>query len=55
MAEKNITQAKLNDLAGYKSNNVVNKIVKGKRQATATDLLRFSKILDEPAEVFGVN
>lgn len=52
MAEKSISQAELNDKAGFKSPNAVNKIINKKRQATATDLLRFSKILEVPAETF---
>jgi plasmid maintenance system antidote protein VapI len=52
MNNKNISQSELNTLAGFKSHNAVNKIINGKRQATATELLRFSKILGVPAEAF---
>jgi plasmid maintenance system antidote protein VapI len=50
--EKGFTQAKLNEISGFVHFNTVNKIIKKSRQATATELLRMSKVLDVPAETF---
>ncbi len=52
LADKSITQAKLSNLLGYPSENVVNKIIKRNRQATATDLLRMAKALNVSPEIF---
>lgn len=51
---KSVTQAKLSNLLGYQSENVVNKIIKHNRQATATDLLRMSALLGVSPETFSV-
>lgn len=43
--EKGMTQIKLNELSGFPNFNTVNKIIKKHRQASATELLRISKVL----------
>lgn len=52
LAEKRVTQAELARKAGYPHRNVVNKIIRGTREATATDLLRIADALGSPAEEF---
>lgn len=45
LGESNISQADLARIMGYSHRNTVNKILKGKREATATELLKFSAVL----------
>jgi plasmid maintenance system antidote protein VapI len=53
--EQNLSQADLARLAGYPHRNVVNKIIRGNREATATDLLRFSQVLKKDPKEFAKN
>ena len=50
--EKNISQMEFARLAGYPHRNVITKILKKNRDVTATELLRFSTILDKRPEDF---
>jgi plasmid maintenance system antidote protein VapI len=50
--EQNLSQAEFARLAGYPHRNIVNKIIKGNREATATDLLRFSEVLNKSPKDF---
>lgn len=53
--EQNLSQADLARLAGYPHRNVVNKIIRGNREATATDLLRFAQALNKDPNEFAKN
>lgn len=50
--DANISQTELSEIIGYPHKNVVNKIVRGKRAATANDLLRFSMALEKDPKDF---
>lgn len=51
LKEKGVTQAKLSRLCGFAHKNTVNKIIKGKRVATASELIRFCEALNaHPAD-----
>lgn len=52
LEEKEISQTQLSEIAGFSHRNTVNKIIRRKRQATATDLLRFSIALDKDPKDF---
>lgn len=50
--DANLTQAEFNRMLGYRHVNTVNKIIKNKRAASATDLLRFSIALNKDPKEF---
>lgn len=52
LAEKRVTQAELARQVGFAHRNVVHKIIRGTREATATDLLRISTALGTSPEEF---
>lgn len=55
MEEKKVSQAELARLGGYPHRNVINRILKRKREATATDLLRFLRVLKCSPKDFSKN
>lgn len=52
LEDAKITQSQLNQLLGFPHRNTVNKIIRRKRAATATDLLRFAFVLKKDPKDF---
>jgi plasmid maintenance system antidote protein VapI len=52
LEEKDMSQADLARLAGYKHRNAVNRIIRNKKKADATDLIKFSLIFGKPIQSF---
>lgn len=52
--EAELSQAELARLVGFKHRNTLNRIIKKKREATATDLLRFCLVLKKSPEDFAL-
>jgi transcriptional regulator with XRE-family HTH domain len=52
LEEKKISQAELSDALGFTHRNTINKIIRRKRQASATDLLRIAIALNKNPQDF---
>jgi plasmid maintenance system antidote protein VapI len=52
LIETQLSQAELVRMAGFKHRNTVNKILKSKREVTATDLIRFCAIFGKQPDFF---
>lgn len=52
LSENGITQAELNENAGFVNPNTINKIINKRRKVTGSELLKIATVLNVPAETF---